>query len=205
MLRLKDCVPASVSGVVAGVAAGIVLVATLPAQTVQAKSTQARTTDTSELSLYIAEQCAPLSQGGRCRLEFVQVPTGLTPTAKVSQTCASGWLVHLTAERGTVEKGGINRGQAVVCGHTDAESAIRAAMVSCDEQTFGICQDADYVNVQWGFWSGDDAALMKLVMDEPLPVEQLPQAQQCASAVPLVESASCPPTAAVLLRQSGLR
>lgn len=202
MLRLNDCVPASVSGVVA---AGIVLVAMLSAQPAQAQSTQAQTTDASKLSLYIVEQCAPFSQGGRCRLEFIQVPTGLTPAAKVSQTCAPGWVVHLTAERGTVEKGGINRGQAVVCGHTDAESAIRAAMVSCDEQTFGICQDADYVNVQWGFWSGDDAALMKLVVDEPLPIEQLPKAQQCASAVPLVESESCAPIAAVLLRQSGLR
>ncbi|HEY7804478.1 MAG TPA: hypothetical protein VIC30_08615 [Orrella sp.] len=197
MLRLIQCVPV--------LAVGIVFAAMAQTQTAQAQSTRAQTTDTSELSLYIVEQCASLSQGGRCRLEFVQVPTGLTPTAKVSQTCAPGWLVHLTAERGTVEKGGINRGQAVVCGHTDPESAIRSAMIACDEQTFGICQDADYVNVQWGFWSGDDAALMKLVMDEPLPIEQLPKAQQCASAVPLVESASCPPTAAVLLRQSGLR
>ena len=192
MLRLIQCVPVLVVGIVF-------------AAMVQTQTAQAQTTDASELSLYIVEQCASLSQGGRCRLEFVQVPTGLTPAAKVSQTCAPGWLVHLTAERGTVEKGGINRGQAVACGHTGAESAIRAAMVSCDEQTFGICQDADYVNVQWGFWSGDDAALMKLVMDEPLPIEQLPKAQQCASAVPLVESASCGPTAAVLLRQSGLR
>jgi len=192
MLRLIQCVPV--------LAVGIVFAAMGQTQTAQAQST-----DASELSLYIAEQCEPLSQGGRCRLEFVQVPTGLTPTAKVSQTCAPGWLVHLTAERGTVEKGGINRGQAVVCGHKDPESAIRSAMIACDEQTFGICQDADYVNIQWGFWSGDDATLTRLGMDEPLAIEELPQAQQCASVVPLVESASCPPIAAVLLRQSGLR
>ena len=53
------------------------------------------TTGTStDLSLYITEQCEPLSQGGRCRLSFVQVPAGLTPTSEVSQTCAPGWLVH---------------------------------------------------------------------------------------------------------------
>ena len=157
------------------------------------------------LSLYITEQCQPLSQGGRCRLVFIQVPAGMTPTSEVNQTCAPGWLAHVTAERGTVERGGVNRGQAVVCGHTEVEAAIRAAMVSCDEQTFGICQDADYVNIQWAYWSGEDAALTGLPMDEPLNLEQLPQTQQCASAVPLVESASCRPAAAVLLRQSGLR
>ena len=202
MLRLIQCVPVLAFGIVF---AAMAQTQAVQAQSTQGQSTQGQTTNASELSLYIAEQCAPLSQGGRCRLEFVQVPTGLTPTAKVSQTCAPGWLVHLIGERGTVEKGGINRGQAVVCGHTGPESAIRSAMIACDEQTFGICQDADYVNIQWGFWSGDDAALMRLVMDEPLAIEDLPQAQQCASVVPLVESASCPPTAAVLLRQSGLR
>jgi len=191
-------------GLTKGLTKGLSAVASglLISVTAHAQNTAGTPTD---LSLYITQQCKPLSQGGRCRLLFVQVPAGLTPTSEVSQTCAPGWLAHVTAERGTVEKGGVNRGQAVVCGHTEAEAAIRAAMVSCDEQTFGICQDADYINIQWAFWSGQGDALTRLPMDEPLNLERLPQAQQCASAVPLVESASCQPAAAVLLRQSGLR
>lgn len=159
----------------------------------------------SGLSLYITEQCQPLAQGGRCRLGFVQVPTGQQPSGKISETCAPGWLVQVTAERGTVERGGVNRGQAAVCGNADAQAAIRHALTRCDAQTFGICQDADHIDVQWAFWSGTDDVLKKLAMDEPLALGQLPRAQRCESVVPLIESASCAPAAAVLLRRSGLR
>ena len=157
------------------------------------------------LSLYITEQCASLAQGGRCQLGFLQVPTGVQPLGDISQTCAPGWLVHVTAERGTVERGGVNRGQAVVCGHPEPTPAIRSALLKCDEQTFGICQDADHVDIKWAYWSGEDEALNQLPMNAPLPVDRLPQAQQCTSVVPLVESPQCPAAAAVLLRQSGLR
>ena len=169
--------------------------------TVQAQSN----TPATDLSLYIVQQCASLSKGGRCALSFVQTPAGMTATGDVTQTCSPGWLAHVTAERGTVEKGGVNRGQAVVCGHTEPANALRALFVACDEQTLGICRDANHVNVQWAYWSGDAAALKQLPMDEPLQIEQLPQAQQCASVVPIVESVGCPPQAAVLLRQNGLR
>ena len=158
-----------------------------------------------DLSLYIVQQCASLSQGGRCSVSFVQTPAGMAATGDVAQTCSPGWLAHVTAERGTVEKGGVNRGQAVVCGHTEPANALRALFVACDEQTLGICRDANHVNVQWAYWSGDDASLKQLPMDTPLQIEQLPQAQQCASVVPIVESVGCPPQAAVLLRQNGLR
>ncbi|MCD8494436.1 MAG: hypothetical protein LRY53_04400 [Burkholderiaceae bacterium] len=158
-----------------------------------------------DLSLYIVQHCASMSKGGRCNLSFVQTPTGMTASGDVTQTCSPGWLAHVTAERGTVEKGGVNRGQAVVCGHTEPANALRALFVSCNEQTLGICRDANHVNVQWAYWSGDDAALKRLPMDSALQIEQLPQAQQCASVVPLVESVSCSPEAAVLLRQTGLR
>lgn len=158
-----------------------------------------------DLSLYIVQQCASLSKGGRCALSFAQTPAGMTASGDVTQVCAPGWLAHVTAERGTVEKGGVNRGQAVVCGHTEPANALRALFVACDEQTLGICTDANYVNVQWAYWSGDDATLKQLPMDAPLQIEQLPQAQQCASVVPIVESVGCPPQAAVLLRQNGLR
>lgn len=158
-----------------------------------------------DLSLYIVQQCASLSKGGRCSVSFVQTPAGMRATGDVTQTCSPGWLAHVTAERGTVEKGGVNRGQAVVCGHTEPANALRALFVACDEQTLGICRDANHVNVQWAYWSGDDAALKQLPMDTPLQIEQLPQAQQCASVVPIVESVGCPPQAAILLRQNGLR
>ena len=158
-----------------------------------------------DLSLYIVEQCAPLAQGGRCGLGLVQMPDAMLPSGKVQSTCTAGWLAHIGAERGTVEKGGVNRGQAVVCGYAEPQEAIRAVLLACNEQTLGICRDANYVNVQWAFWSGDGADLKQLPMDVTLQIEQLPQAQQCASVVPLTESVSCPPAAAVLLRQNGLR
>lgn len=169
-------------------------------------SVQAQTsTATTDLSLFIVQQCASMSTGGRCNLSFVQTPAGMTASGDVTQTCAPGWLAHVTAERGTVEKGGVNRGQAVVCGHTEPANALRALFVACNEQTLGICRDANHVNVQWAYWSGDEPALKQLPMDTALQIEQLPKAQQCASVVPLVESVSCSPEAAVLLRQTGLR
>lgn len=158
-----------------------------------------------DLSLYIVQGCVSMSQGGRCSLSFVQTPHGKSASGDVTEVCAPGWLAHVTAERGTVEKGGVNRGQAVVCGHTEPAQALRALFVACDEQTLGICRHANHVNVQWAYWSGNEPALKSLPMDTPLQIEQLPQAQQCASVVPLVESVGCPPEAAVLLRQTGLR
>jgi hypothetical protein len=160
---------------------------------------------TADLSLFIVQECASLAKGGRCGVAFVQMPAGMKATGDITQTCSPGWLAHVTAERGTVEKGGVNRGQAVVCGHIEPAQALRALFVACNEQTLGMCRDADHVNVQWAYWSGDDVALKQLPMDTPLQIEQLPQASQCASVVPLVESVSCSPQAAVLLRQTGLR
>lgn len=161
--------------------------------------------DGSALSLYIVDQCASLAQGGRCSVGFVQVPANTQPLSQVQQTCSPGWVAHITAERGTVESGGINRGQAAVCGHQDASQAIRALLAACNAQTLGICQSANHVNVQWAMWSGTDAALKALPMNAALNLDQLPQAAQCASAVPLVESVSCPAPAAVLVRNAGLR
>lgn len=158
-----------------------------------------------ELALYIKEQCASLSRGGRCSVSFVQVPTGTPPSGNIQQQCAPGWVAHVMAERGTVEKGGVNRGQAVACGHEQAEQAIRAVLLACDQQTMGICGDANYVDIKWGYWSGAGEPLTGLPMDQTLPIEQLPEAQACASVVPLEESAACPPAAAVTLRNSGLR
>ncbi len=166
---------------------------------------QSRAMPETDLSLFIVQECASLAKGGRCGVSFVQTPAGMSAAGDIVQNCSPGWLAHVTAERGTVEKGGVNRGQAVVCGHTEPERALRALFVACNEQTLGICRDANHVNVQWAYWSGDDPALKQLPMDTHLQIEQLPQASQCASVVPLVESVSCSPQAAVMLRQTGLR
>lgn len=195
------------AGLFAGVVSTAILIglgATVQAQS-SAPTSAAATVPATDLSLYIVQQCASMSRGGRCSVSFVQTPAGMSASGDVTQACSPGWLAHVTAERGTVEKGGVNRGQAVVCGHTEPGNALRALFVACDEQTLGICRDANHVNVQWAYWSGNDAALKQLPMDEPLQIEQLPQAQQCASVLPIVESVGCPPAAAVLLRQNGLR
>lgn len=184
-----------------GFAVAVALSATAHAQS----GAQSAAASTTGLSLHIVQACASMPRGGRCSLSFVQTPAGIKPSGNVTQTCAPGWLAHVSAERGTVEKGGVNRGQAVVCGHTEPANALRALFVACDEQTLGICRDANHVNVQWAFWSGEASALKQLPMDTPLQIETLPQAQQCASVVPLVESVSCAPEAAVLLRNNGLR
>jgi hypothetical protein len=160
---------------------------------------------TSDLVLSITQTCQPMSRGGRCSLSFVQTMQGQMPIGDVQQRCAPGWLAHITASRGSVEKGGINRGQAVVCGHAQPEAAIRALLAACDEQTLGICQDANDVDVRWAYWSPDNAQVQALARNQSLSLEQMPQAARCQSPVPIVESSACPPQAAVILRQSGLR
>jgi len=176
------------------------------AQAVNAQTLPAASSGTSPLALFITQQCAPTSRGGRCSVSFVQVRSAERPVVgTVQQTCAPGWVARIAAERGTVEKGGVNRGEAVVCGYTDPTAALRALLQTCDEQTLGICRDANQVNVQWAFWSPDDPALQMLPMNAVLPVDRLPQAQACQSPVPLIESASCPPATAAQLRLVGLR
>jgi hypothetical protein len=170
--------------------------ATAMAQAVQAPVKQ---------SLYVVQQCASLSQGGRCQLSFVQMPQEAKPSEDIERTCATGWLARITAQRGTVERGGINRGQAVVCGYAEPAIAIRGLLLACDEQTLGICQDANQIDVQWAYWSDVDPAIAALASDQPLALNQLPQYHQCVSAVPIQESQQCPPEAAVLLRSNGMR
>lgn len=160
---------------------------------------------TRDLALSITQVCQPMSRGGRCTLSFVQALQGQTPVGDVQKACTPGWLAHITASRGSVEKGGVNRSQAVVCGHTDPQAAIRALLIACDTQSLGIYQDANDIDVRWAFWSPSEADAQALPRNQVLAIEQLPQAAGCQSPVPLVESSTCPPQAAVLLRQSGLR
>jgi hypothetical protein len=170
-----------------------------------APSAPSASTMTNELVLSITQTCQPMSRGGRCSLSFVQTTQGQQPIGDVQQSCAPGWLAHITALRGTVEKGGVNRAQAVVCGHTQPQAAIRALLIVCDEQSLGICQDANDVDVRWAYWSPDEAQVQGLPRNQALSLEQLPRAARCQSPVPIIESSSCAPEAAVLLRQSGLR
>jgi len=176
----------------------------VPVQAQSAAQAQ-QSSATAPLLLFITQHCTALSKGGRCSLSFEQVRPGTKPSGTVQTACSAGWLAHVSAQRGTVESGGVNRGQAVVCGHPDPVSAIRAVLKACDEQTLGICQDANYVNIQWAQWMANDPKLQTLPMNEALPIERLPQAQRCESVVPLTESSQCPAPAAVLLRNAGLR
>lgn len=161
--------------------------------------------DATALSLFMAEDCSSTTRRGRCGIAFMQAPKGEEPSVKVIRTCAPGWLAHIVAQRGTVESGGVNTGQAMVCGHEEPEQAIRALLLACDNQTLGICQDANHVDLQWAFWSGDEQDLQALPMNRPLAISTLPQSSRCDSDVPLVESDLCPPESAVLLRNAGLR
>lgn len=160
---------------------------------------------TADLVLSITQTCDPISKGGRCSLAFVQTLGGQTATGDVQERCAPGWLARITALRGSVEKGGVNRGQAVVCGHSTPQQAIRSLMIACDDQTQGICSDANDVNVQWAHWSPASSQIQALPRNQPFSLSQLPQVARCVSPVPLLESGTCPPQAAVVLRQSGLR
>jgi len=161
--------------------------------------------DGPDLVLSIAQTCEPISKGGRCSLEFVQTLSGQPVAGDVQQQCAPGWLAHITAMRGSVEKGGINRGQAVVCGYPTPQEAIRGLMIACDKETQGICSDANDVNVQWAYWSPELSQIQALARNQSLALSNLPKSTRCMSPVPLQESTSCPPQAAVTLRQSGLR
>jgi hypothetical protein len=78
-------------------------------------------------------------------------------------------------------------------------------LIACDTQSLGICQDANDIDIRWAFWSPSEPDVQALPRNQVLAIEQLPQAASCQSPVPLVESSTCPPQAAVLLRQSGLR
>lgn len=162
-------------------------------------------TPTPELTLSIAQTCAPMNKGGRCSLNFIQTMGDPLVENDVQERCAPGWVASITALRGSVEKGGINRGQAMVCGYTSPQEAIRGLMRTCDENTRGICSDANDVTVQWGFWSSTSDQIQALPRNQPLSISQFEQATRCQSPVPLVESVDCPPQAAVVLRQSGLR
>jgi hypothetical protein len=157
------------------------------------------------LTLSIAKTCAPISKGGRCSLTLIQTTRGQLVGGDVQERCAPGWVARITALRGSVEKGGINRGQALVCGHASPQEAIRSLMLRCDEETGGICSDANDVNVQWALWSPTSDQIRTLPRNQSLALSQFEQTVSCLSPVPLVESADCPPQAAVVLRQSGLR
>lgn len=156
------------------------------------------------LKLYIVEACEPVDKGGRCSLELMQMPASQASPTNAQTTCAPGWVAHFVGQVGTVEKGGINRGAAIVCGYQSEEAALRAAIKVCDERMTNICSQANNINVTWGKW--DEMPVPGVTSGQMLDASQLPQARFCRSDVPLVESPeNCPPSAAVQLRSAGVR
>ena len=166
---------------------------------------QAQQAVSAESKLYIVQECQQMAKGGRCSLALFQAGAGSPAPQNVQTTCAPGWVVHFKAEQGSVEKGGINRGASVVCGYQDAQSALRAAIKACDESAFGICSSANNVTVHWGQWSANAPGFQQPGAGQSIAVSQLPGAVSCSSAIPLQETAQCPPAAAVQLRQAGVR
>lgn len=155
--------------------------------------------------LYIVQECQPVAKGGRCALALLQTGANSLAPQNAQTTCARGWVVHFIAEKGSVEKGGINRGASVVCGYQDAQQALRAAIQACDESAFGICSSADHVKVSWAQWSATTPVTQLSGSGQPFSVQQLPGALSCSSDIPLQEGEQCPPIAAVQLRQAGVR
>jgi len=166
---------------------------------------QAQQTVPTESKLYVVQECQPMAKGGRCSLALFQAGASSPAPQNVQTTCAPGWVVHFIAEKGSVEKGGINRGASVVCGYQDAQSALRAAIQACDESAFGICSSANNITAHWGQWSASAAGIPQSGAGQSISVSQLPGALSCSSAIPLQETAQCPPVAAVQLRQAGVR
>lgn len=154
------------------------------------------------LKMYIVESCEPFAKGGRCSLALLTQPASQSAPTNAQTTCESGWVANFMGLEGTVEKGGINRGSAIVCGYQSAEQALRAAVKVCDEQMDGICSRADSINVSWASWNGQ--AIPGVASDQTLKVNQLPDARTCLSELPLKESADCKARAAVELRSAGI-
>ncbi len=170
-----------------------------------AGTARAQSVASAESTLYIVQECQPVAKGGRCTLALSRTTAGSPAPQNAQTACAPGWLVHFIAEKGTVEKGGINRGASVVCGYQDAELALRAAIRACDESAFGICSSANRVTVRWAQWRASEAGIPPSGAAQSISVEQLPGALSCSSTIPLQESEHCPALAAVQLRQAGVR
>ena len=166
------------------------------AQTVSAQPTKV---------LSIVQVCKTMSRGGGCRLLFVATQNQTTSAGNIHSTCAPGWLAYLSVEQGTVEQGGVNRGEAVVCGYIDAASALKAVVKACNDQNLGMCSRASQIDTKWAFWSDKSPVLASLQLDQPADLKSFEQYQTCQSAIPVSASSTFLNPAADAARLAGFK
>lgn len=155
--------------------------------------------------LSIVQVCTKMPRGGGCQLLFVPTQNELTPAGNIHATCAPGWLAYLSVEQGTVEQGGVNRGEAVVCGYADAASALKAVIGACNEQNLGMCSQANRIDMQWAFWPEKSTLLATLPLNQAVDLRLFEQFQICQSTVPIVASSTCSTQASQAARLAGFK
>jgi hypothetical protein len=174
-------------------------------QTVNTPSVLTTQSVQSFTALSIVQVCTKMPRGGGCQLLFVPTQNELTPAGNIYATCAPGWLAYLSVEQGTVEQGGINRGEAVVCGHADAASALKAVISACNEQNLGMCSQASRIDAQWAFWPEKSTLLAALPLNQAVDLRSFEQYQICQSTMPLAASSTCSTQAAQAARLAGFK
>ena len=200
-------------------ACGVTVVGAQALQTVRSVQITAAASAGDRLS--IVQLCNP--QGGKCNLMFVDTRPGedvvgatqsylarssgnvVVGSINVQANCSPGWLASVRAEQGTVSSGGVTVGTATVCGYPDAVSALSAALTACNEQTFGICQNANRLKAVWGEWKGVTPAQRVVESGRPYDPMSYPDGQQCESTVPIYSTSSCLPQALSQLKAAGVR
>jgi hypothetical protein len=155
--------------------------------------------------LSIVQVCQTMSRGGGCQLLFVSTQNQTTSAGNIHSTCAPGWLAYLSVEQGTVEQGGVNRGEAVVCGYTDAASALKAVVKACNDQNLGMCSRASQIDTKWAFWLEKGPVLASLPLNQPADLRSFEQYQTCQSTVPVLASSTCSVQAAEAARLAGFK
>lgn len=174
-------------------------------QTVNTPSLSINQSAQSFTTLSIVQVCTKMARGGGCQLLFVPTQNELTSAGNIHATCAPGWLAYLSVEQGTVEQGGVNRGEAVVCGHVDAASVLKAVISACNEQNLGMCSQASRIDVQWAFWPEKSAVLTTLPLNQAVDLRSFEQYQICQSTVPIAASSTCSTQAAQATRSAGFK
>ena len=155
--------------------------------------------------LSIVQVCTSMARRANCQLVFVPTQSAQTPVGNIQSSCAPGWLAYLSVEQGTVEQGGVNRGEAVVCGHASADAALKAVMRACNEQNLGMCDRANQIDAKWALWPEKSVLLANLPLNQPVDLRAFEQFQACQTKVPVTESASCSNRAAKASRLSGFK
>lgn len=162
------------------------------------------------------------AQGFKCSLAFVDTREGedVVATVKsylaksgeaaagsqisVQASCSPGWVASVRAEEGTVSNGGVVTGSATVCGYTDPVSALKVALSQCNEQTAGICKNANHIKAVWGQWKGQTPNQRVIEPGRPYDPMSYPDGQQCDSTVPIYSTSKCLPQALSQLKEAGM-